>query len=386
VGIAGLTRSLAPEAMEAALRPAFAALRALGASPVHYKVCSTFDSSPTVGSIGCAIEVGVEVFGGRFVPLLVGAPGLGRYCVFGNLFARYGIGSTGEIHRLDRHPAMRRHPVTPADESDLRLHLAWQTNKQCGLIDVLQLERPREEIYLAVERELGQGAEIILFDALEAAHLTTVGAVMAHFATTGAPQFSVGSSGVESALGAFWQEQGKVNPAEAWPKPGAAEPLLVLSGSCSPVTAGQISWALDRGFAGVACDVRSSLKPNAVVNQAVAALEAGRSTVIYSNRGEKTDGLLPAEILGATLGQIARAVLDQVKIQRLIVAGGDTSSYAARALGVEAIEMIAPLAPGAPLCRAHAPGSPVDGLEINFKGGQVGAENYFGHAAHPELP
>ena len=35
VGVAGLTRSLAPEPMEAALRPAFAALRALGAPHVR---------------------------------------------------------------------------------------------------------------------------------------------------------------------------------------------------------------------------------------------------------------------------------------------------------------------------------------------------------------
>src|SRR5262245_38971779 len=51
VGVAGMTRSLAPDAMEAELRPALSALRTLGASHVHYKVCSTFDSSPTVGSI-----------------------------------------------------------------------------------------------------------------------------------------------------------------------------------------------------------------------------------------------------------------------------------------------------------------------------------------------
>jgi uncharacterized protein YgbK (DUF1537 family) len=46
-------------------------------------------------------------------------------------------------------------------------------------------------------------------------------------------------------------------------------------------------------------------------------------------------------------------------------------------LGIEALEMIAPLTPGAPLCRAIAPGTAVDGLELVFKGGQVGAENYF---------
>jgi uncharacterized protein YgbK (DUF1537 family) len=40
--------------------------------------------------------------------------------------------------------------------------------------------------------------------------------------------------------------------------------------------------------------------------------------------------------------------------------------------------MIAPMVPGAPLCKAYAPNSPVDGLEVNFKGGQVGDECYFG--------
>ena len=36
-------------------------------------------------------------------------------------------------------------------------------------------------------------------------------------------------------------------------------------------------------------------------------------------------------------------------MRRLCIAGGDTSSYAARALGIEALEMIAPLTPGAPV-------------------------------------
>ena len=50
--------------------PAFTALRALQPRHVHYKVCSTFDSSSTVGSIGRAIEIGREVFKQRWVPLL----------------------------------------------------------------------------------------------------------------------------------------------------------------------------------------------------------------------------------------------------------------------------------------------------------------------------
>ena len=140
IGVAGMTRSMSPALMEKELRPSFAALKELGARHVHYKVCSTFDSSPATGSIGKAIDIGAEIFPSVFIPLLVAAPALGRYCVFGNLFARMGIGSKGNIYRLDRHPSMSKHPVTPSDESDLRIHLAKQTAKKIGLADILQVE------------------------------------------------------------------------------------------------------------------------------------------------------------------------------------------------------------------------------------------------------
>ena len=54
-----------------------------------------------------------------------------------------------------------------------------------------------------------------------------------------------------------------------------------------------------------------------------------------------------------------------------MISGGDTSGRAASALGIDALTAIAPIAPGSPLCRAHAPGG-FDGLEIALKGGQVG--------------
>ena len=136
-GVGGTTRSMPPDEMDRELRPALTALRDLGAPIVHYKVCSTFDSSPTVGSIGRVIDIASEIFQPQFVPVLVGAPSLGRYCVFGNLFAR--CGSESEPYRLDRHPSMSKHPITPMNESDLRVHLAKQTTKSLALFDILQL-------------------------------------------------------------------------------------------------------------------------------------------------------------------------------------------------------------------------------------------------------
>lgn len=386
-GVAGITRSLSPQAMEKVLEPAFRQLHGSGARHVHYKVCSTFDSSPTVGSIGKAIDVAAAIFQNRFVPLLVAAPPLGRYCLFGNLFARMGIGSQGKIYRLDRHPSMRCHPVTPSDESDLRLHLGKQTGKQTGLLDILQIAKTKTEIDGQLNKLVQEGSEIILLDALNEAHLLALGALIDAEAVHQSPQFSVGSSGIEMALGKYWQEQGIIQSVQSWPRLGKAMPLLVLCGSCSPVTTSQIDWAMANGFAEVEID------PQAIVQNRDDLMEAycreaieqlrGQHHVIVHTGGSKKQALIAGEILGTALGSMGRKICEQVKISRIVVAGGDTSGYATRALGIEAVEMVAPLVPGAPICSAHAPDSPVDGIEINFKGGQVGGEDYFGLLASP---
>ena len=51
-----------------------------------------------------------------------------RYTAFGHLFAGY----QGKTYRIDRHPVMSRHPVTPMDEADLALHLARKPGGRGG--------------------------------------------------------------------------------------------------------------------------------------------------------------------------------------------------------------------------------------------------------------
>ena len=403
IGVAGMTRAMPPEEMEKTLRPAFEALKALEVPHIHYKVCSTFDSSPQIGSIGKAINVGAEVFNALFITLLVAAPALGRYCVFGNLFARMGIGSQGEIFRLDRHPSMSRHPVTPADESDLRLHLARQTEKTIGLIDVLKLAEDELSVEQKLVSQIDSGKQVILFDALSEEHLGTIGKLIDKYATADKPLFSVGSSGINMALGKYWAEQGLLQPKANWPNAGKAENMLVVSGSCSPVTAKQIAYAVEHGFAEIALDTSliaiSSDLENTVevyINWIAEVIDRGIPVIVHTSLGTddprfgKTyqtfiaEGLTPnairiktAELFGTALGLIAVGVAGKTTLKRMIIAGGDTSGYVARAMGIEAVEMISPISPGAPLCKAYAPGSPAHGLEVNFKGGQVGSEDYF---------
>jgi len=136
IGIAGTARAQNPQWMDEDLPPVFDLLAATGAPVVHYKVCSTFDSAPHVGSIGRAIEIAARRFGG-WTPMIVADPGMGRYQACGNLFAAI----HGAVHRLDRHPVMARHPVTPMDDADLGRHLARQTSRKTGLVDFVSMKR-----------------------------------------------------------------------------------------------------------------------------------------------------------------------------------------------------------------------------------------------------
>ncbi|MBV8749958.1 MAG: four-carbon acid sugar kinase family protein, partial [Candidatus Eremiobacteraeota bacterium] len=124
LGVAGIARSLPTAEIEAEIRPVFEAFARLRPAVVQYKICSTFDSSPSRGSIGRACEIGHAAFGACAIPVVAAQPRLGRYTVFGNHFARAGDGA---VYRLDRHPAMAHHPATPMTEADLVVHLQAQT-------------------------------------------------------------------------------------------------------------------------------------------------------------------------------------------------------------------------------------------------------------------
>lgn len=389
VGLAGATRSLPTNAIAASVRPALKALRELGAPHVHYKVCSTFDSSSTVGSIGPVIDVANELFDAPFVPVVVGSPALGRWCVFGNLFAGMGIGADSPAYRLDRHPSMSRHPVTPMDEADLTVHLGKQTDQRIGLIDVRTLDKPvetaRSDLRSLLERD---EPGVVLFDSLSYDHLRTIAELMQDYASPEAPLFWIGSSAVESALTSHWLESRTLEPIDA-PEYGATEgPTLILVGSCSPITSTQVSRALRSGASEVLLLAETLVKGNqsssaiqSAADAATASLREKRSTVVRVVSGP-TPVDLPPDRLGQAFGQLIQTCLGHVRPGLIVVAGGDTASYTARGMGIESLEFDSALTPGAPICRAGSSQSSVEGLRVVFKGGQVGRPDLFEKLCH----
>jgi len=374
IGIAGESRSRTPEWMSAHLPAVFSAMRSLGAPVNHYKVCSTFDSAPQTGSIGRAMELGRDAFGHQPVPIVVAAPHLGRAVVYANLFAESG----GAMLRIDRHPNMRHHPVTPMTEADLRLHLASQTHLRIGLVDASAFQTGTAEQHL--QAECDAGAQAVLFDGFNQAMLDETARLIWNRAAAGQPLFAVGSSGLTYGLLRHWKERQLILPSPSISPAAPADRLLVLSGSCSPVTAAQIQHAPQSGFCAIhlsgSAPDGSAQWPGPAA-EALAALKRGESVVLYTALGPQSVDEAHGDQFGAALGALLRNLVLASGVRRVVIAGGDTSTHAVQQLGLDAFTFAAPLVAGVPLCRAHAQGSPLDGLELALKGGQIGPPDFF---------
>ncbi|WP_423340277.1 four-carbon acid sugar kinase family protein [Rhizobium sp. HT1-10] len=385
IGLAGTSRSETPDWMDAHLTPAFQWLKSLKADICHYKVCSTFDSSPAIGNIGKAVEIGKALFDQAFVPLVVGAPQLKRYTAFGHLFAGY----QGEVYRIDRHPVMSRHPVTPMREADLRAHLQDQTALPTALADLALLSST--DANRRVDALASACAGMLLFDVDSAESQTQAGRQLWRIKADGG-WFVAGSSGLEYALLAAWRESGLTSGASAFPLPGKADRIAVVSGSVSPTTERQIRHATANGFEGINLDPLELLGENgtAAIDRAVArgiaSLREGRSVILNTalgpsaDRGGDIDRIAGSRHrLGRILGAILHRLIAEERLDRAVIAGGDTSSHALKELNVEALTTLLPLpqTPGSPLCTAHGNDRATNGLQIALKGGQVGADGYF---------
>ena len=391
IGIAGDARARSPEWMEENLPQYLEFLAKTQAPILHYKICSTFDSAPHIGSIGKAADIATRIFKDP-IPMLVGDLGMGRYQCFGHLFAAI----QGTTYRIDRHPVMSRHPVTPMDESDLAKHLAKQTALKVGLVDFVSMHKGLSQWLF--EKNVADGARILSLDLVDYNSLVEAGRMLWEHEGHG-PRFCIGSQGLESALVAYWQDQEWL---DLVPPPLDAQPcnqLLAVSGSVSQTTAAQIAHARSHGFATFALDIAQiadlqnwNAMCETLYHKALDALYKGHDVLIHSAEGPDDEAVVKfrkvldqhrytPEMLnmkiGTTLGDLLERLLDNHDLTRVVISGGDTSGRVARALGIDAITAFAPMVPGAPLCRVHGAASRNQGLELLLKGGQVGSPDIF---------
>ncbi|TCT04877.1 four-carbon acid sugar kinase family protein [Paralcaligenes ureilyticus] len=405
LGVAGSARTMSPQQMREALPRIGEFFRRMRVPVLLYKCCSTFDSSAQTGSLGTAISVLGGYVDDDTVYVVGGQPDIGRFCCFSNLFAAVGAG--GEICRLDRHATMKAHPVTPMNEADLRRHLKRQGVKSVLPVHYPCYELPERELDDRVDallsdlRSKEQGA--LLFDVARADDLAVIGRQLARQSERGS-LLTVGPSAVVQALAVHWN---RTQPALRDSLPPVATiktsfdgrldvgqgrvarhadigAVFVFVGSMSPVTAVQVRHA--GSYEHVPIDgvelIESPSYANLQHGVITALLDAGRHVLAYVTASPVASrSVPPGDLARATAGFIKRVVDQQAAgaapLRRLGVAGGDTSSLAARTLDIWALSFAGVLAPGVTLCRAHSDDSRLHGLELMLKGGQMGSPDIF---------
>jgi len=389
---------------------------------VHYEGCAAFDSGAEVGSIGNVMDLCRASFGEGLIPVVAATPALGRYCVFGHLFAR--SGTDGQVYRLDRHPIMMNHPVTPMLESDLKVHLGAQTHQRIVGIPWLQLELSRETLDHEVDQIEASGADALLFDGTTTQHLTEVGRQLERLAHRrsiegsggkgGKPLFAVGSSGLEYALTQWWSTRGDQQAFEApqqWPPIEPVAQVLAVSASASALSSLQIDAAIEADFVELAVDAKGLIAGEDTTGayqklrqSALAHLRAGKSLILHTARGNQderiselvracqADGLSFEQArlqagwqLGRCLGRLTEDLIREHPVPRLLLSGGDTSSAIMQRLSPQALEVVARISPGVPLCKLRADQPYLRSMQVALKGGQMGLRDFFvtakqGHA------
>ena len=392
VGVAGTARSLDLAAMSEELRPVLQDFAALNIPLVQYKCCSTFDSSPQTGSLGHAIQLMQATWPDGLVPVVAAAPEFGRYTVFGHHFARAGT----DVHRLDRHPVMSVHPVTPMHESDLRQVLSSQGVECDAGVDLRCLDQAVDDPSKLVHPL--SNARTAVFDGYTQQHMVTTAAALSAMSKH-RPVCAMASQGLAHGLGQHWRESGHTQEPQPIQQLAATDRLLVLSGSCSALSASQIAYAQREGFVCLRMDLPAWLEQNPLVLtelqlQMLQALNSGRSVVIYTALGPDdpsnqtwrnlSSGWASGELsrrIGQCFSMLAGQAFRETGLQRLVVAGGDSSSYTMRALGAQALQpMASHFSQNAHFSRLVSADASIHGKEVLLKGGQVGADHLYGLA------
>ncbi|RYB02337.1 3-oxo-tetronate kinase [Lichenibacterium ramalinae] len=373
VVVALKSRSVPAERAVALSRAADAWLRERGAPHVLFKVCSTFDSTDA-GNIGPVTEALAARTGA--VPLVCPAFPRNRRTVYrGHLF----VGDD----RLDESP-LKDHPLNPMRDSSLVRTLARQSTRPVGLVALETVEAGVEAVLerLALLAEDGCGSAVI--DAVLDRHLDVLGRAAL------AGPLSTGASGLGLGLARAVAGQGRAGPAEA-PRPGrdAGTPgTLMLAGSCSAATLGQIDRAEASGVPVLHLDVAALLAGGGTAEALAWARQrlASGPALLATSRPPAEVAALQArfgaaavsERLEQALAEIAAALADD-GLSRLVVAGGETSGAVVDRLGFQAFALGPEIAPGVPLLEAV--GARHAGLSLALKSGNFGGPDFFADAA-----
>lgn len=332
-----------------------------GVKQLYFKYCSTFDSTPS-GNIGPVADALMELTKAPYTLLCPSLPVNGRTVEGGRLM----------VNGVPLHEShMRNHPLTPMWDCRIDKLMEPQSRYPCRALGLDQLE-----LFLADGRE--DQPFYVIPDYKDSEDGGKIAAAFSRL------PLLTGGSGLLEPLARIWT--GRLMTNGRIPESGTKGLALLVAGSCSKATLGQIAWYQSQGMPCYKLDPKAMLEGRQTLDDAWTFIqEHGSNTnpvLVYSSDApekvrefQKLGAEKVATILEGSAAELtARAV--EAGYTRIISAGGETSGAVTKRLGFSSYWMGESVAPGVPIM---VPTERPD-IRLILKSGNFGQEDFFRRA------
>lgn len=352
-------------------------LQRAGGFDVYFKkTCSVFR-----GNIGAEFDAMQDALGVSCSMVVLGFPANGRTTLHG---IHYVNGT-----RLDQ-SSFVRDPIHPTLEPELTKILAKQTDRPGAVFPYewygLPLTEQKEKL-----DDLRRENAYIVFDVRDQTDLHGLAVLLQD------EKCLCGSSAIGQELPLVWGPGEGENPSPVHPVHDDTGTLL-LAGSLTPQTSGQVEYLLGTGMASAQLDTMALFDPESRREQidtltrlavketgmgfpALICTEKNPERVRATKEAGYARGMSDEEVgrlVSETLAEIARGTLEKTGGRKLVVAGGDTSATISRRLGVRKMVILDEIEPGVPTMYGYGD---LGELLLVLKSGSFGSEPFLEKAA-----
>lgn len=347
---------------------ALAWLREHGCQQFFFKYCSTFDSTAE-GNIGPVTEALLEALGSDFTIACPAFPETGRTLFRGHLFVQDSLLSEC---------GMQHHPLTPMKDANLVRVLDEQTTGAVGLLRYDVVGQGASAVVKRMDELRAEGVSLAIADAVSDEDLQTLGRACANLALI------TGGSGVAQGLPENFRRQGLLRTGDAAAMPIIEGRAVVLAGSTSKATNGQVAAWLEAGRPAFRIDPLAIARGEPVVAQAVAFADRDEAVLIYATSSPEQVAAVQRELGAEQAGAMIEKALGEVAAQlqdggwrRFVIAGGETSGSVVQALQVKGLRIGRQIDPGVPATVAFGG---TTALALTLKSGNFGGVDFFAKA------
>jgi uncharacterized protein YgbK (DUF1537 family) len=347
-------------------------LQKLGCEQFFNKTCSVFR-----GNIGAEFDAMLDALDSEFAVVVLGFPKNGRTTMHGQHFVHGKILADSEF---------RNDPVHPMLHSDLVDILQAQTKRKVALVDHEMVEQGSEKLKQEIN-QLRSQCQYLIVDVKDQSSLQIIARAIKD------EKIICGASGIAEELALVMNKDQNGTRSISIPKVEAG--VLCAAGSLMPQTFNQVEEMKQRGLpvfemkSPILLSDQKDVHLEELVTNLVMLLNDGKDVLVHSSNTQ--DVVHETKQLGASLGYtntvISRIVseslafvvdetLKRTKVNRLLLAGGETSASVCTRLGIDGLTVWKEIEPGLPSCISLD--HPMRMLVL--KSGSFGSKDFFAKA------